>query len=47
MFRMEINDTNLDALGTVLKQTLNPDASQRKEAEVSIVMILTMFGLKH
>ena len=31
---MEINDQNLAQLSEVLKQTLNPDATERKKAEV-------------
>ena len=34
---MEINDQNLAQLSEVLKQTLNPDATERKKAEVSHV----------
>ena len=33
---MEINDQNLAQLSEVLKQTLNPDATERKKAEVSL-----------
>ena len=36
---MEINDQNLAQLSEVLKQTLNPDATERKKAEVHHVTI--------
>ena len=36
---MEINDQNLAQLSEVLKQTLNPDATERKKAEVSHVTV--------
>ena len=35
---MEINDQNLAQLSEVLKQTLNPDATERKKAEVCHVL---------
>lgn len=31
---MEVNDNNLQALATYLKQTLNPDLNTRKEGKV-------------
>ena len=37
---MEINDQNLAQLSEVLKQTLNPDATERKKAEVCHVTII-------
>ena len=37
---MEINDQNLAQLSEVLKQTLNPDATERKKAEVSHVTVI-------
>ena len=44
---MEINDQNLAQLSEVLKQTLNPDATERKKAEVSHVTVILchQFGL--
>ena len=36
---MEINDQNLAQLSEVLKQTLNPDATERKKAEVCHVTV--------
>ena len=44
---MEINDQNLAQLSEVLKQTLNPDATERKKAEVSHVTVsyCHQFGL--
>ena len=42
---MEINDQNLAQLSEVLKQTLNPDATERKKAEVCHVTNINLFCL--